>query len=196
MIRKRSRSKSSTVEGKRSHLVFGDDERGRAVVGFETLVWGGGRPMSNIRFWRTVPTRGSFRLVSRSSLQATGTEPGQRLDYLGRFEMGSRVRGTEASQLTRSSSKTPLRIFTRMSLAACSKASSTFSPERALVSTNNKPSSFAHISASSDCTSRFRLAGPASSEHRSVLLPTKMHVRCGSACWRTSLSHVRAFEKP
>lgn len=35
--------------------------------------------MSSIRFWRILPTRGLFRLVSRSSLQETRTE-GQRLD--------------------------------------------------------------------------------------------------------------------
>ena len=86
------------------------------------------------------------------------------------------------SQLTRSSSNTPSRILRRMSLVACSNANSTFSPERALASTNNKPSSFAHNSASSVVTSRLRLAEPASSEHRSILLPTRMHVRCGSAC--------------
>lgn len=36
--------------------------------------------MSSIRFWRILPTRGLFRLVSRSSPQETRTEPGQRLD--------------------------------------------------------------------------------------------------------------------
>ena len=130
---------------------------------------------SNARF---VPA--GFEVFTPGDWNRTRSAP--RYRYLGRFEIGSRATGSEASQLTRSSSKTPLRIFTRMSLVACSNASSTCSPERALVSTNNKLSSFAHNSASSVVTSRFRLAGPASSEHRSVLFPTRMHVRCGSAC--------------
>lgn len=31
---------------------------------------------------------------------------------------------------------------------------------------------------------------------RSDLFPTRIQVRCGSACFRTSSSHVRAFRKP
>ena len=34
------------------------------------------------------------------------------------------------------------------------------------------------------------------SSHRSTLLPTRIQVRCGSACSRTSANHVRAFMKP
>lgn len=98
--------------------------------------------------------------------------------------------------LTLSSSKTPLRILSRMSRVACSNAVSTFTPLFALASTNNSPSSFAHSSASSVVTSRDRLPGPcASSAQRSILFPTSIHVRCGSACSRTSANHERALTK-
>lgn len=98
--------------------------------------------------------------------------------------------------LTLSSSKTPLRILSSMSRVACSNAVSTFIPLFALASTNRRPSSCAHNSASSVLTSRDRLPDPcASSAQRSTLFPTRMHVRCGSACPRTSANHDRAFTK-
>lgn len=117
--------------------------------------------------------------------------------------------------LTRSSSNSPLLTFSKISRVARSNAISTLWPDLALVSTNKSPSSWAHISASSVETSRFRLPGcddpsrvpgtddaslsgstGSSSEHRSTLLPTRIHVRCGSACSRTSCNHERAFTKP
>lgn len=110
-------------------------------------------------------------------------------------------------QLTLSSSNTPRLILSKISRVALSNAASTFSPERALASTKRRPSSFAHRSASSAETSRVRLPGPVaaaavdaslppSSAQRSILLPTNIHVRCGSACSRTSASHDRACSKP
>lgn len=92
------------------------------------------------------------------------------------------------------SSNTPRLILSRISRAASSNAQSTFRPDLALASTNSKPSSFAHHSASAVGTSlRLWLAAPSS--HRSTLLPTRIHVRCGSACARTSASHDRASRK-
>ena len=96
--------------------------------------------------------------------------------------------------LTLSSSNTPLRILSRMSLVACSNAASTFSPLFALASTNRRPSSFAQSSASSVLTSRGFFADPcASSAHKTILFPTRIQVRCGSACSRTSASQERAL---
>ncbi len=104
-------------------------------------------------------------------------------------------------KLTRSSSKTPFRILSRISLVAVSKAISTLAPDFALVSTNKRPSSFAHISASSVGTCRTRWPGPGcapsgTSVHKSTLFPTRIQVRWGSACSLTSFSHERAFAKP
>ena len=90
---------------------------------------------------------------------------------------------------TLSSSNTPRRILTRMSRVASSNAASTLSPLLALASTKSNPSSCAHRSPSSVGTCRISL-------DRSLLLPTRMHVRCGSACVRTSASQVRACSKP
>jgi hypothetical protein len=99
---------------------------------------------------------------------------------------------------TLSSSNTPLRILSKMSLQACSKALSTLCPDFADASTKSRPSSFAHASASSAVTSRFFKDGPFSSDssHKSTLLPTRMQVRCGSACSRTSASQDRQLWKP
>jgi hypothetical protein len=36
----------------------------------------------------------------------------------------------------------------------------------------------------------------ATSAHKSTLFPTRIHVKLGSACSRTSASQVRAFWKP
>ena len=85
---------------------------------------------------------------------------------------------------------------------ARSNASSTFSPDLALASTKSRPSSFAQSSASSVDTSRLRFGAAdavvedVSSAHRSTLFPTRMQVRCGSACSRTSCNHERALTKP
>ena len=92
-------------------------------------------------------------------------------------------------QQTLSSSNTPRRILTRISRAAASNAASTLAPLLALASAKSNPSSCAHRSPSSVGTCR-------RSRGRSLLLPTRMHVRCGSACVRTSASHVRACSKP
>lgn len=90
---------------------------------------------------------------------------------------------------TLSSSNTPRRILTRMSRAAASNAASTLAPLLALASAKSNPSSCAHRSPSSVGTCRLSL-------ERSLLLPTRIHVRCGSACVRTSASQVRACSKP
>lgn len=63
-------------------------------------------------------------------------------------------------ELTLSSSKTPLRILSRISLVAVSNATSTFVPDFALASTNSRPSSLAHNSASSVGTWRGRGPDP------------------------------------
>lgn len=72
------------------------------------------------------------------------------------------------------------------------RTSSTFLPVFALASRKSNPCSLAHSSASSRGTCR-RLS---SFSHISTLLASRTHVRFGSACSRTSESHVRAFVKP
>lgn len=99
--------------------------------------------------------------------------------------------------LTRSSSKTPCLILWRISRDAVSNAVSTLLPDFALASKNSNPSFLAHSFASSVETSLRRLdASSPSSSHRSILFPTSMQVKWGSACSRTSASHDCVLVKP
>lgn len=105
---------------------------------------------------------------------------------------------------TRSSSNTPRWILSKISLDASSNARSTLCPDFALASTNKRPSCRAHRVASSIVTWRCLGGvegtngeeGPSGGSQRSTLLPTRIQVRCGSACSRTSASQARAFIKP
>jgi len=112
---------------------------------------------------------------------------------------------------TLESSKTLFFILVKMSFAASTKASSTLCPDLALASTKRRPSWRANSAPSSVVTWRgfngarvksqiqwpTRIENPQSSEsQRSILLPTRMHVRWGSACSRTSASHDFVFTKP
>ena len=136
----------------------------------------------------TTGLAGGFSLIQDDRRRGVGrlyTRGLERLSVCQRCNETREIKGRR----TLSSSNTPRRILVRMSRAAVSNAASTLSPLLALASTKSSPSSCAHRSPSSVDTC-LRSRG------RSLLLPTRMHVKCGSACVRTSVSQVRACSKP